>query len=470
MAEGEEARDTVAAKEEEEEEPKGGEDIESRIRDAMRSRVNHFKDQSDSLTFEGVRRLLEKDMGLEECALDVHKRFVKQCLLQSMGDAVDDTASKDSGETRNNHNGVNKLQPPETVADSRNQKKEPSSEDDDKMEDSPVMGLLASQTPNTKTRDSENQPVPSESSIKKAIWKRASYIKSNAEEVTMAGLRRILEQDLGLPKLTLDPYKKFISKELDEVLKSSEVAEPKKKTLVKKTSGKASRKMSSENNLDSSDKSGEEDEDEVKPKKKSGPERKGQKAEDSKKRKRPEKETKVPGKKRVKPEETVAEDNSDAEESEHDSEDSHSPSPAAKSVKKKEAPTPVYGKHVEHLKSVPENKREAQLIKELEEILSREGLSSNPSEKEIKEVRKRKQRAKELEGIDTSNIVSTSRRRSTTSFVPPKPIPAEKNDSDDAGDSDDEDDDEDDEDEEDADGDDDSQSEEVNGDNDEDSD
>lgn len=30
---------------------------------------------------------------------------------------------------------------------------------------------------------------------------------------------------------------------------------------------------------------------------------------------------------------------------------------------------------------MPDNKREAQLIKELEEILSREGLSSNPSEK-----------------------------------------------------------------------------------------
>ena len=33
------------------------------------------------------------------------------------------------------------------------------------------------------------------------------------------------------------------------------------------------------------------------------------------------------------------------------------------------------------VKQVPENKREGQLIKELEEILSREGLSSNPSEK-----------------------------------------------------------------------------------------
>ena len=33
------------------------------------------------------------------------------------------------------------------------------------------------------------------------------------------------------------------------------------------------------------------------------------------------------------------------------------------------------------VKQVSENKREAQLIKELEDILSREGLSSNPSEK-----------------------------------------------------------------------------------------
>lgn len=33
------------------------------------------------------------------------------------------------------------------------------------------------------------------------------------------------------------------------------------------------------------------------------------------------------------------------------------------------------------VKQAPENKREGQLIKELEEILSREGLSSNPSEK-----------------------------------------------------------------------------------------
>ena len=42
---------------------------------------------------------------------------------------------------------------------------------------------------------------------------------------------------------------------------------------------------------------------------------------------------------------------------------------------------------------------------------------------EIKDCRKRKERAKELEGIDMSNIISSSRRRSTFSFAAPeKPV------------------------------------------------
>ncbi|KAG6786171.1 hypothetical protein POTOM_007766 [Populus tomentosa] len=474
-------------------------DIESQVKEAMLSRVSHFKKQADSLTFEGVRRLLEKDLGLEKFALDVHKRFVKQCLFECLDGAVTDNASKDSGDTVEKHVDSPKevTESPERL-DLKNTMKEPCSEDEEKMEDSPVMGLLSGQkTTKSKANDTqanEVKEVPSEGSIKKAMMRRASYIKANSEyvnsfglavnfdrpapflnfmEITMAGLRRLLEEDLKLDKFSLDPYKKFISKQLDEVLKSSQVSEPKKKTLKNISHGKASKKVSSKESADSSDKESEEEDEEVKSKKKKiGVERKMQNSEGSKKRRRTEKETKVSASKRIKPLETAAEDNSNSEVSGNASEDNNSPSSAEKPVKKKEASTSAYGKRVEHLKSVikscgmsvppsiykkvkqaPENKREARLIKELEEILSREGLSSNPSEKDIKEVRKRKERAKELEGIDLSNIVTTSRRRSATSFVaPPKPKVPDESESDDTGDT--EEDDEDGEEEDDNDGDD----------------
>ena len=44
--------------------------------------MNDVDGVDSSLTFEGVRRLLEKDLGMEKFALDVHKRFVKQSLLE----------------------------------------------------------------------------------------------------------------------------------------------------------------------------------------------------------------------------------------------------------------------------------------------------------------------------------------------------------------------------------------------------
>ncbi|KAJ6920020.1 zinc finger CCCH domain-containing protein 15 [Populus alba x Populus x berolinensis] len=371
-----------------------------------------------------------------------------------------DHASKDSGEMGRKHVGSPKegIESPERL-ESKNNIKEHSSEEEEKMEDSPVMGLMTGKkTTKSKTKDTqanEIKEVPSEASIKKAMMKRTSYIKANSEEITMAGLRRLLEDDLKLDKFSLDPYKKFISKQLDEVLKSSRVSsEPKKKNLKNNSHGKASKGVSSEESANSSDKESEEEE-EVKPKKKKiGAERKMQNAEGSKKRRRSEKETKVSAKKQIKPSETVTEDNNDMEDSGDVSEDNDSPSSAEKPVKKKEASTPAYGKRVEHLKSVikscgmsvppviykkvkqvADNKREAQLIKELEDILSREGLSSNPSEKEIKEVRKRKERAKELEGIDLSNIVTTSRRRSATSFVAPKPKVLVESESDDTDDT-----------------------------------
>ncbi|BFG19105.1 hypothetical protein CerSpe_053780 [Prunus speciosa] len=443
-------------------------DIQSQIKDVMRSRVPYFKEQSEySLTFEGVRRLLEKDLGLETFALDVHKRFVKEHLVECLEGAGDDNTSKSSGEA--DEKSLIKGEAAESPEGYKSNKdvKETCSEDEEKMEDSPVMGLLAgnktAKSGTEETKSTKSKKAPSETVIKSALRKRVSYIKANSEKITMAGLRRLLEEDLKLEKYTLDPCKKFINEQLDKVLESCEISEPApvKKNVKKSVQRKASTKVRSDESSGSSDNESVEEEDEVKPRKKSVPKGKMQNSNDLKKRKRMANETNISGKKRIKPSETEPEDKSDAEDSGNVSEDDRSQSSAEKPVKKKEVSTPAYGKRVEHLRSVikacgmsvapsvykkvkqvTESKREAHLIKELEEILSKEGLSAHPTEKEIKEVKKKKERAKELEGIDMSNIVTSSRRRSTTSFVPPPkpkiPVDSDSEDSEDTDDDNDE--------------------------------
>lgn len=62
--------------------------------------------------------------------------------------------------------------------------KEHSSEDGDKMEDSPVMGLLTGPRKNeqeTEESEGKENKVPDETMVKKALWRRASYIKANSE-------------------------------------------------------------------------------------------------------------------------------------------------------------------------------------------------------------------------------------------------------------------------------------------------
>jgi ribosomal protein L12E/L44/L45/RPP1/RPP2 len=94
---------------------------------------------------------------------------------------------------------------------------------------------------------------------------------------------------------------------------------------------------------------------------------------------------------------------------------------------------------------------------------------------EIKDTNRKKARAKELEGIDMSNIVSSTRRRASISFAappPPKPkIPVETsgkdtkgsdNDNDDEGNDNEEDEEDEEEEEEDSSDDDGSESEEFN--------
>lgn len=434
------------------------ESIESQIKVAMASRIPHFRQQSDSLTFEGVRRLLEKDLGLDIYALDVHKRFVKQLLSKFLED--DDDITKDSEKTVDK----NVSTAGDVAASSENNLedkdvKESNTKEVGKMEESPVMGLLTEiESPETRVVETEDTPKnesPSEITVKEAMSKRAAYFKANSENITMAGVRRLLENDLKLDEFTLDPFKKLIREEIDKVFasKASTLSTNNKKKSAQR---KKSKKVSSGGSSNSSD-NGSDDVEEMKPRKKVVRKEKVQTSKTPIKRKRPEKETKVSSKKQNKLAKMTSEEVS-GDDGGKDPEDGQSHSSEEEPVKKKEVSTPAaYGKGVERLKSiikacgmsvppivykkakqVPDNKREDFIVKELEKILEKEGLSRKPEEKDIKEVRKRKERAKELEGIDMSNIVQSSRRRSTMSFIPPpKPKISVDSDADDTENSDD---------------------------------
>ncbi|KAL2892925.1 HIRA-interacting protein 3 [Bienertia sinuspersici] len=419
-------------------------DIHSQIKSSIEARSSYFLNQADSLTFEKVRRLLEKDLGLETHALDTHKRFVKQCLESCMESATSGLSKSQVDAGDNAELSTEEAQPVDEIQ-VKNEVEEPCSGSAETKEDSPVMGLMTGSKKakiDIESEDTESKAVPSEKTIRKAIWDRASYLRENSENITLAGLRRLLEEDLKLEKHSLDPFKKFVGGQVDEVLNSPEVPQTnvsvKKKNPKKGSTQKVSTNSQKEETPASSGSGSDEvEEEEVKARKRTAPKGKPQKTEAVRKRKKSEEDSKVAERKQSKVLKTAS-DGSGEEDGGDISQHDNSDSSAEKPVKKKEVPKPSYGKQVERLKSIikscglsispavykkvkqaPENKREACLIKELEGILSKEGLSSNPSEKEIKDVKKRKEKAKELEGIDLSNIVSSGRRRSNTSFIPP---------------------------------------------------
>ncbi|WOL02804.1 DNA ligase 1 [Canna indica] len=440
-----------------EEVPKAKEAVEAEISRAMRARVSDFKERADTLTLEGVRRALEKDLGMKTFSLDAHKRFIKQCLDECFYGANDENVVKISGENASQSANVEKSrqsednQPP--VPD---ESRKASSGFGRETEDSPASGekvpkknlnLLKDETINN--QDTENDVDLNEEKIRKAIQSRAEYFRANSASISLASVRRLLEEDLKLEMKALDAYKSFITKELDKALEVQDVMKPtngikkqpkkiSQKKDVKRPDRVSKRGRSESDSSDTNDSASEDEEDE-----------------DPKPKKKLTEKTKVgtKGPKRLKKSEEKSSSSSERKTGEQDPEngsedesgnssgDSHYHSSKGDAKKKQEKPTQVYGKRVEHLKSiikscgmgvpptvyrrakqVSESKREAYLIKELEEILKKEGLTINPSEKEIKAVKKKKERARELEGIDMSNIVSSSRRRTASSYIPlPKP-------------------------------------------------
>ncbi|CAH9134574.1 unnamed protein product [Cuscuta epithymum] len=438
----------------------------SQIGTALLTRMQHFKENAEAFTMVRVRRLIEQDLGVEKNSLDVHKKFIKQFLEEHLEHANEKDSTKkvetekspevdktmkheaeklpEEDDTKKNATKKSHLEdktmkdeversPEEdkTMKDGAERSPEEhkakkvvkgsGAEDEKKLDDSPILGVMDSKSISVDAQDAKT----SESSLRKAILERAAHFRANAETMTLASVRRYLEEEIGLEKNALDPFKKFIKNELDEVLSSSDV--PTTNEIF------AKRTADSSNNESLKVQKG------IKSAKKTVPKAKLDKSEGSKKRKSPDRKIDVPTKKQKVMKKPSGNKGSE-ERDKSDSEDHQSPtSTASRSAKKKVVSAAGYGEPVEKLKSlikacgmgippvvykkakqVPEDERQDFLVKELEEILSREGLSTNPSEKDIKEVKKRKERARELEGIDMSNIVSSSRRRSTTtSFLPP---------------------------------------------------
>ncbi|CAM0873699.1 unnamed protein product [Alopecurus aequalis] len=393
-------------------------------------------------------------MDLEIKSLDPHKKFIKHC--------VDKVFSDCDVEHTNN-------------ASEKAEAKDDNSSKEGSEDAQPVSGSIkiSSSADEPGPRSSETKKDPegaktqasgcdiSGAMIKKAIDKRASYFRENSETLTLQGVRRTLEEDLKLEKKTLDAHKGFITKELDRVLQESEngTMDHSKKEAHKDASQKTSksskraRQDSDTSELNDSHSEREHSDGATRPKKR-GTE-KG-KAIKQHKKVTVEKKSSTPKVKKVAKRDL---DKSTKNKGGNSSEEDNSHSSAEEDDKKRQQSAPAHGKQVERLKSIikscgmsippsvyrrakqaPESKREASLIKELEDILEKEGLSSHPSEKDIKAVKKRKERAKDLEGIDMSNIITSSRRRSASTFIP-LPLPkfeADSGDDDDEDDADDE--------------------------------
>ncbi|GJN04678.1 hypothetical protein PR202_ga22243 [Eleusine coracana subsp. coracana] len=363
-----------------------------------------------SLTLEGVRRALEKDMGLETYSLDAHKKFIKQCVDKVFHDSDDENASNNASEMAEAKDDHLSKEGSEDVQTMPASKKVSSSADEQVVRSSGT-----EKEPNGEEDQASGSNI-GEDMIKEAIDKRASYFRKNSETLTLQGVRRTLEEDLKLAKKALDAYKKFITAELDRVLqepangtKKSSKQGPHKDADPK--SSKASKRAREDSDTSENDnQSGMEDSDEdARPRK-----RGSEKVKVMKRQKKARDEKKLLASKAKK----VAKRDSDRSTEEQDGNsagEDNSQSSAEEDNKRKRQPAPTYGK---------------QLI---------------VFWTEIKAVKKRKERAKELEGIDMSNIITSSRRRNTSNFIPlpPPKVAADSDDSDDEDDAqDDEDDDE----------------------------
>lgn len=328
-----------------------------------------------------------------------------------------------------------------------------------------------------------------EALLESAVSSRASHIKRESQSITMANVRRLLENDLGLKTSTLDPHKGFIRKLVDQVLLSSDYGEAEEgeedekvvsEEMPKKPSGSKRLKKSAGKKVKKENGSAEDLEDLQEEDVQEAPKKKQKKEKETKASSKEEDENgggnnaevseedlqvEAPKKKKKQSKGENKEESSHSKEMDEDVSRSHvemseedsdvSEVKAAKKVFPKAASLkPVQNKKIEHVKkiikacglSIPpqiykrmkqlsDEKQDKFLMEELEAILSRQGLSLNPSDKEIKRVKQKLAREKDMEGMDTTNIILEPRGRRATSqlFAPVYNPPLAEYDSDEDG-------------------------------------
>ncbi|CAM6100994.1 unnamed protein product [Calypogeia fissa] len=285
-------------------------------------------------------------------------------------------------------------------------------EDQGEVEETPALKIETIRHDNPLSQETQEASQPdsinaNESAIRLALSRRAAELKSKAETLTVTNVRHLLEEDLGLERDGLKVHKQFIRTLVDELLGAPSVepnidqlkgkrgteeeapvnstGKPKSKEgkpSIGKKSALGETIEDSEENLQGNGEVSDSVSEERRPNK-------------LKKRKKKDNEVKT------KP--VVVKTSTEVKR------------PFSAKVERLREILKIVGIGVSPIvykkaKQAPEHERDQVLIKELENRLAQEGLSSNPSEKEMKRVKARLEKKRDLDGIEHSNIVSESRR------------------------------------------------------------
>jgi hypothetical protein len=192
---------------------------------------------------------------------------------------------------------------------------------------------------------SAEQAMPaSERTLEQAVSQRAEYLRENSGSVTMAGARRLIEEDLGLPRNALDSCKETLRPMVDAAFATTR-SHPATKRPAEQSAAKASKGRKSRKRKSTSTSAGSIH---------------GPGLGSSKRAQRLKESVRTAG---------IG------------------------------VPPTVFKKA----------ESEDELCDMLVQVLEREGLSEKSRKDELKQVKQRRDIEKELEGIDSSNIVSTPR-------------------------------------------------------------